>query len=86
MSRDDARTADELLVAVHARTGGQGVDIQTFGSATSNQVEIRWRRAYDGGALSDERCVADDTLVYALRAVLATEDAADELDAEDDNK
>jgi hypothetical protein len=69
--------ADQLLARVHQRLGWLGVDIATFGG--SDDVEIRWRRNYNG-AWSDERQTSAQSLVAALQAVLDWEDAADEAD------
>lgn len=73
-----------LIATVHERLGG-GVDIQTF---SNGSVEVRWRRLYragpdDRGELSDERFTSAPDLVAALRNVLAHEDEADRLDADE---
>lgn len=66
-----------LLQRVHARLGGLGVDITTYGD---NAVEIRWRRDYGTGCLSDERFVAVTNLMDGLREILTYEDGADVAD------
>lgn len=86
-ARDDLRTEIErltrstnainaLLVTVHERIGGVGLDIQTFGG--DHSVEIRWRRDYGDAGLSDERFASAPSLSLALEHVIAHEDAADE--------
>ncbi len=76
----DDRTADELLAAVHARLGGYGVDIKTFGS--TGAVEVHWRRLYDR-VEPDEQFVGAQTLRDALIEVLKCEDERDAQDAEE---
>lgn len=66
-------SADELLELVHKRIG-LGVEILTF--SESGDVEVRWRRDYDGD-WSEERLVSAKSLVLALEMVLAYEDEAD---------
>jgi hypothetical protein len=71
-------SADALLPKVHARLGGLGVDIQTFGE--SQDVEVRWRRSYDG-VISDERWASAPSLAGALLCILDHEHQADIDDA-----
>jgi hypothetical protein len=71
-------SADVLLAEVHKRLGGLGVDIQTFGE--SHDVEVRWRRSYDG-VISDERFASARSLAGALLCVLDHEHQADIDDA-----
>jgi hypothetical protein len=78
----DTQNADTLLQEVHARLGG-GVDIQTY---LGGLVEIRWRRQYDDGVLSDERYTNDPTLSGALKEVLRHEDRADAADCSEEDE
>lgn len=73
----DSADVSELLQRVHARLGGLGVDITTYGS---NSVEIRWRRDYGTEGLSDERFVITANLMDGLREILTYEDDADATD------
>lgn len=67
----------DLLSRVHERTG-LGVDIQTW---TNGNVEIRWKRDYEG-EWSDERFAIADSLDGALQAVLDYEKRADREEAD----
>ena len=71
-------SADTLLAEVHRRIGGLGVDIITFGE--SHDVEVRWRRSYDG-VLSDERFASARSIAGALLCILDHEHQADIDDA-----
>ncbi len=70
---------DDLLTRVRQRLGG-GVDIQTF---ANGDVEVRWRRLFEGDEMSDERFAQGHTLREALEAVLAHEDDVDRMAAEE---
>jgi hypothetical protein len=75
-------TVNGLLRKVHKRIG-LGVDMITFSDESGpHQVEIRWRRVYDG-VHSDERFATAPNIAGALRAVLNREDEADAEDAAD---
>lgn len=73
-------SADDLLTKVHARLGGLGVDIKTFGDGT---VEASWARSYDG-VWSDSRWFSGPSLAAVLQGILDYEDRADRLDADEE--
>lgn len=68
--------SDALLARVHGITG-LGLNVTTF---PSGHVEVRWRRHYGPGGLSDERFTEASSLTLALHKVIACEAM---LDAED---
>lgn len=73
----DIQATDDLLRRVHARLGGLGVDIKTFGDGA---VEATWVRSYDG-VWSDSRWTSGASLAEVLQGILDYEDRADAQDA-----
>lgn len=71
--------ADELLRRVHAFTR-LGVDISTFSDGGDVGVEVRWRREYADGHLSEERYTSGATLKEVFLNVLKYEEQIDSME------